>query len=98
MIIAKAAAFDLHDAGTDITICDMFSSKGRGVRFFRYVLGVLFNIYIPYRWSVYMEELVPNRAQLKPKIIPKGKYVHVKNSFFLHLTLLLSLNYKSILD
>lgn len=97
MIIAKAAAFDLHDAGTHFTACDMFSSKGAGVRFLRCVL-LFFNLYIPYGWSVNIHELVPNRAQLRSEVIPEGKYVHVKNSFSLHPTLLFSLNYKSILD
>lgn len=87
MIIAKAAAFDLHDAGTHFTACDRFFSKGAGVRFLRHVLG-FFNLYLPYRWSVHLSELVPNRAQLRSKVIPKGKYVHVKNSFSLHPTLL----------
>lgn len=90
MIIAKAAAFDLHDAGTGFSIRDMFSSKGEGVRFLRAVSG-FFKIY--YLLHYCAEELVSNRALLRYKVIPKGKYVHVKNSFVLHLTLLLSLNY-----
>ena len=81
MIIAKAAAFDLHDAGTNITKCDMFCSKGGGVRFLRAVL-IKCNIYLPHGWKVYAKELFPNRAQLRSKVIPEGKYVHIKNSFF----------------
>lgn len=81
MIIAKAATFDLHDAGTNITMRDMFFSKGGGVRFLRFVLGRI-NIYVPYRWSVNVKEKFPNRAQLRSKTIPKGKYVHLKNLFF----------------
>ena len=81
MIIAHAAAFDLHDAGTNITMRDFFFSKGGGVRILRSVL-VSFNIYVPHRWSVYVNEIFPNRAQLRSKTIPKGKYVHLKNLFF----------------
>ena len=80
MIIAKDAAFDLHDAGTNITMRDMFFSKGGGVRIFRSILGRV-NIYVPYRWSVYVNERFPNRAQLRSKTIPKGKYVRLKNLF-----------------
>ena len=81
MIIAKAAAFDLRYAGTNITMHDIYFSKGGGARILRTVLGCI-NIYIPYRWLVYYKELVPNGEQRSSKTIPKGKYVHFKNSFF----------------
>ena len=60
---------------------DIYFSKGGGARILRTVLGCI-NIYIPYRWLVYYKELVPNGEQRSSKTIPKGKYVHFKNSFF----------------
>ena len=66
--------FDLPDVGVEIDEGDLLFAKGKRVQFARLLLALV-NIYLTPAWMVLSNEVNPNRAQLRSKNIPEGKYI-----------------------